>query len=89
MFLNETRKTFIQTIKPIADNKKAVILTGTILSPIMKNERACITMNGHVIRTSTVVELLEASAEYVKFETRNTIYTIFHPTPSDDTEECA
>lgn len=89
MLLKETRKTFMQAIRPTVDGKRNVILTGTILSPIKREERALITVSGRVIQTSTVVDLLEAASGYVKFETRNTIYTVFHPAPSDDTEVCA
>ena len=89
MLFMRSKETLTQAIQLAATEKKDIILTGTILSPIRKEERAFITVNGHVLRTSTVVDLLEVSAEYVKFETRNTIYTVFPPAPSDDMEDCA
>lgn len=89
MLFMRSKETLIQAIQPTVTGKRDIILTGTIFSPIRKEERAFITVNGRVLRTSTVVDLLEVSSEYVKFETRNTIYTVFPPVPSDDTEDCA
>lgn len=89
MLLKRSKETLIPAIRPTAAGKKNIVLTGTVLSPIKREERAFITVIGRVIRTSTVVDLLEMSSEYVKFETRNTVYTVFHPAPTDDTDACA
>lgn len=59
--------------------KTTVILTGTFLSPVKSGEKALFTYNGQVVRTSTVFEILEITADYIKFETRNSIYIVSHP----------
>ncbi len=59
--------------------KTTVILTGTFLSPVKSGEKALFTYNGQVVRTSTVFEILEITADYIKFETRNSIYIVSYP----------
>lgn len=58
--------------------KKMILLSGTFLAPIKCGERAVFTYNGQVVRTSTVLEIQEITAEYIRFETRNSIYMVRH-----------
>ena len=78
----------MMALQPIPETmeKKTVILKGTFISPVKCGERAIFTYNGQVMRTSTVSEILEITADYIKFETRNSIYIVsYHsllPTPA-------
>lgn len=58
--------------------KKMILLSGTFLAPIKCGERVVFTYNGQVVRTSTVLEIQEITAEYIRFETRNSIYMVRH-----------
>lgn len=66
--------------QPVSEisTKKTVILMGTFLAPVKRGEKALFTYNGQVVRTSTVFEILEITANYIKFETRNSIYVVSH-----------
>ena len=66
--------------QPVSEisTKKTVILMGTFLAPVKRGEKALFTYNGQVVRTSTVFEILEITANYIKFETRNSIYIVGH-----------
>ena len=58
--------------------KKMVLLSGTFLAPLRCGEKAVFTYNGQVMRTSTVLNIQEITADYIKFETRNSIYLVRH-----------
>ena len=55
--------------------KKLVYLSG-ILSTVKIGERAAIKHCGVLIRTSPVVSILAVTPDYVKFETRNSVYAV-------------
>lgn len=67
----------LQTVSEICE-KKMVLLTGTFLAPLKCGEKAIFTYNGQVVRTSTVFNIQEITADYIKFETRNSIYLVRH-----------
>ena len=75
MICKENEMMALQSI-PETMEKKTVILKGTFISPVKCGERAIFTYNGQVMRTSTVSEILEITADYIKFETRNSIYIV-------------
>lgn len=56
--------------------KKSITLTGFLVDVLKPGMPAEYLYNGNLIRTSTVKEILEAAPTYVRFETRNSIYTI-------------
>lgn len=68
----------MMALQPIPETmeKKTITLEGTFIYPVKCGERAIFTYNDHVVRTSTVSEILEITAEYIKFETRNSIYIV-------------
>lgn len=56
--------------------KTQVYLTGSLVNILRAGTPALYLYQGNLIRTSTVQAILEASPEYVCFETTNSIYTI-------------
>ena len=60
--------------------KTQVYLTGSLVNILRAGTPALYLYQGNLIRTSTVQAILEASPEYVCFETRNSIYTISYTT---------
>lgn len=69
--------TKLQTVSEVCE-KKMVLLTGTFLAPLKCGVKAVFIYNGQVVRTSTVLNIQEITADYVKFETRNSIYMVHH-----------
>lgn len=60
--------------------KTQVYLTGSLVNILRAGTPALYLYQGNLIRTSTVQAILEASPEYVCFETVNSIYTISYAT---------
>lgn len=60
--------------------KTQVYLTGSLVNILRAGTPALYLYQGNLIRTSTVQAILEASPEYVCFETDNSIYTISYTT---------
>lgn len=60
--------------------KTQVYLTGSLVNILRAGTSALYLYQGNLIRTSTVQAILEASPEYVCFETINSIYTISYAT---------
>lgn len=60
--------------------KTQVYLTGSLVNILRAGTPALYLYQGNLIRTSTVQAILEASPEYVCFETINSIYTISYAT---------
>lgn len=70
--------------------KTEYYLTATLLSPLRPGKCAVYIYNGNVIRTSRVQTILEAAADYVQFETQNSIYTLGHiRTDTENALRCA
>lgn len=62
--------------------KKCTTISGTLLYPLLVGGRALICHAGQIIRTSTIVAIHDANAEQIRFETRNTNYTLLmNPAP--------
>lgn len=57
--------------------KRQVSIPGTLMSVLMPGLSAVYLYNGTLIRTSIVQAILEVSPNYVRFETLNSIYTIY------------
>lgn len=51
-------------------------VTGYLYAPVLVGKPAQYFYNGKAIRTSTVQQILEASEDFITFETLNSIYTI-------------
>lgn len=62
--------------------KTQVYLTGSLVNILRAGTPALYLYQGNLIRTSAVQAILEASPEYVCFETNNSIYTISYTTMS-------
>lgn len=77
MMIFKENSTELQTVSEICE-KKVVLLTGTFLAPLKCGVKAVFTYNGQVVCTSTVLNIQEITADYIKFETRNSIYMVSH-----------
>lgn len=77
MMICKEKSMELQTVSEICE-KKMVLLSGTFLAPLRCGEKAVFTYNGQVMRTSTVLNIQEITADYIKFETRNSIYLVRH-----------
>lgn len=62
--------------RPLIPSKGHFYVTGYLSSPVSKRQPAEYIYNGNRIRTSTVLQILKASDEFITFETLNSIYTI-------------
>ena len=60
--------------------KTQVYLTGSLVNILRAGMPALYLYQGNLIRAATVQAILEASPEYVCFETDNSIYTISYTT---------
>lgn len=56
--------------------KKRIYISGQLLYPLKEGQRAVIKHGGDFIRTSKVVDILEVTLDYVRFETMNTVYQV-------------
>ncbi len=56
--------------------KKTVCISGRIVFPLREGKRAVIQHRSGMIYTSSVVEILESTADYVCFETMNSVYQV-------------
>ena len=64
--------------------KKMVLVSGRLLAPLKEGKCAVIQRGGEFIRTSQVVEILEVTESYARFETMNTLYQVsMSPVPSE------
>ena len=67
------------------EEKKKIMLCGTLLFPITIGEPAVFAAEGNLYRTSTVVALHEQTEDTIHFETINTHYHLsMSPFPSAD-----
>lgn len=65
-------------------------ITGYLSSPVSKGQPAEYIYNGNLVQTSTVLQILEASDEFITFETLNSIYTISYlKVPAENRALCA
>lgn len=77
MMICKENSTELLTVSEICE-KKMILLTGTFLAPLRCGVKAVFTYNGQVVCTSTVLKIQEITADYIKFETRNSIYVVNH-----------
>lgn len=56
--------------------KKEVNISGKVVFPLQEGSRAVIVRGGDFIYTSPVVEIREERADFVCFETMNSIYRV-------------
>lgn len=64
--------------KPIAPKVKgSITISGTLASVLAPGMPVTYLYQGHLIRTSAVEAILEASQNHVQFETKNSLYTLF------------
>lgn len=76
MFRKQKENQIVTTMNHHIIEKKNVTLTGILMDVLRPGMPARYLYNGNLIRTSTVKEILEATPDYIRFETRNSIYTI-------------
>lgn len=57
-------------------DKHHLYVTGYLQAPVTKGKPAMYVYNGNTIKTSSVVQIIAASKEFITFETLNSIYTI-------------
>ena len=57
-------------------SKKNIHVTGTLANVLVPGSPATYLYHGNLIRTTVVEAILEAAPDHVRFETRNTIYTL-------------
>lgn len=66
----------ISNHRRLSSEKKQIELTGTLTCVLRPGACATYLYRGNIIRTSIVIAILEAAPDYVRFETKNSIYTI-------------
>lgn len=76
MFRRTSENQTTDTVNHPSRTKNHVTLTGILTDVLKPGLPAQYLYNGNLIRTSTVKEILEATPDYVRFETLNSIYTI-------------
>lgn len=65
--------------------KPSVIVTATLANVLTPGMSAVYLYRGNLIRTTTVEAILEAAPNHVRFETKNSIYTLsFYHQPDAD-----
>lgn len=62
-------------------SKREVSVTGILTEVLRPGSPVTYLYHGNLIRTSTVQAILEASSSHVRFETKNSIYTICYNNP--------
>lgn len=67
--------------KPASIPKRHISVTGILTEVLRPGSPVTYLYNGNLIRTSTVQAILEASSSHVRFETKNSIYTICYNNP--------
>lgn len=69
--------------------KKTVCIDGTVAFPLEVGRRAVIRRGGDFVFTSLVVEIREQRADYVCFETLNSVYQVsLAPVPVEVSASC-
>lgn len=74
--LQKMKKKWNSAPKNPLPTKSHYYLTGYLSAPVLVGRPAQYYYNGKTIRTSLVQQILEASEDFVTFETLNSIYTI-------------
>lgn len=60
----------------IPASKRPITVTATLAAALMPGLPAVYLYHGNLIRTTAVEAILEAAPDHVRFETRNSIYTL-------------
>lgn len=82
--------TLFQNKKQEPASKREVSVTGILNDVLRPGSPVTYLYHGNLIRTSTVQAILEASASHVRFETKNSIYTIcYDNSPGTDLQVIA
>lgn len=67
------------------EHKRSIFVTGILADILTPGLPAVYLYQGNLIRTSTVEAILEAAPNHIRFETRNSIYTLsFYQQPDTD-----
>lgn len=74
--LQKMREKWQSDFKKTFSEKVQYYVTGSLYAPVLVGKPAQYFYNGKTIRTSTVLQILEASEDFITFETLNSIYTI-------------
>ena len=71
-------------------DKETKVMQGFLIGQLTVGRRALIFSQGHILRTSPVVKVLDVSDEETSFETVNTHYTLLGtPLPGADSDALA
>jgi hypothetical protein len=70
------RLSHLSNVHKNATHKRFIHVTGYLTGILKPGAPAMYLYHGHLIRTTAVQAILEASPSYVQFETQNSIYTI-------------
>lgn len=73
--------TIFQKNKQPSGSKRQISVTGILTEVLRPGSPVTYLYNGNLIRTSTVQAILEASSSHIRFETKNSIYTICYNNP--------
>lgn len=73
--------TLFQNKKPEPVSKREISVTGILTEILRPGSPVTYLYHGNLIRTSAVQAILEVSASHVRFETKNSIYTICYDNP--------
>lgn len=75
-------------IKPAS--KRRITVTATLAATLMPGMPAVYLYQGNLIRTTAVEAILEAAPSHVRFETKNSIYTLsFYHNPETEAKLAA
>lgn len=70
-----------QNDRPVSMSKRQISITGILTEVLRPGKPVTYLYHGNLIRTSAVQAILEASSSHVRFETKNSIYTICYDNP--------
>lgn len=73
-----------------SEPKRTVFVTATLANVLTPGMPAVYLYQGNLIRTTAVEAILEAAPNHVRFETKNSIYTLsFYHQPDADAKQIA
>mgnify|MGYP000527296156 CR=1 FL=1 len=71
---NTLTSTFSKRLEVKPNEKKQIVLNGSLLRPLSVGRGALLHAGGNIYHTSRVVTILEESEDCVRFETQNSHY---------------
>lgn len=87
--LQKMKKNWLFDPKNRLSVKGHYYLTGYLFAPVIVGKPARYYYNGKMLQTSIVQQILEASEDFITFETLYTIYTISYVQVPAESHACA